>query len=270
MKIKLNNGIEMPILGLGVFKATEEGEVEKAISSALSLGYRLIDTATAYGNEAGVGKAIKENNIAREEIFVTTKVWNDAQRNDDVMGAFESSLEALGMDYVDLYLIHWPVKECFNNTWKVLERIYASGRAKAIGVCNFLPHHLDSLLETADIVPAVNQFESHPLLDQTEVIKYCKEKGIIPQAHTPLMRGDLKDINLFKEIGAKYGKTPAQVVLRWNIQNGLSVIPKSVTPSRIKENTEIFDFELTSDDMTQISSLACDKRYCSHPDKFTF
>ncbi len=270
MKIKLNNGLDMPILGLGVFKATQEGEVEKAISSALSCGYRLIDTATAYGNEAGVGKAIKESDISREEIFITTKLWNDAQRNDDVMGAFERSLEKLEMDYVDLYLIHWPVKESFHKSWKVLERIYESGRAKAIGVSNFLPHHLDSLLETTGIVPAVNQFECHPLYNQVELIKYCKEKGITPQAHTPLLRGELTDSSILQEIGDKYGKTPAQVVLRWNIQNGLSVIPKSVTPSRIQENIDVFDFELAEVDMANISSITGTKRFCSDPDNFNF
>lgn len=270
MNITLNNGIKMPMLGLGVFKATEKGEVESSISTALSLGYRLIDTATAYGNEAGVGRAIKESNIPREDIFITTKVWNDDQRNGTVMEAFEKSLEQLDMEYVDLYLIHWPVKECYKETWKVLEQIYASGRAKAIGVCNFLPHHFDDLLQSADIVPAINQFECHPYLDQTEIINYCKERGIVPQAYAPIMRGDITNIDILKEIGLKHGKTPAQVVLRWDIQNGVTVIPKSVKPHRIQENSEIFDFELTEDEMKQISSLACDKRYCPHPDTFTF
>lgn len=270
MKIKLNNGIEMPMIGLGVFKTVDEAELHRSISSALACGYRLIDTATAYGNEAGVGKVIKESGVPRNELFITTKIWNDAQRDNDIMGAFERSLELLQMDYIDLYLIHWPVKESFVNTWKGLEMINSSGRAKAIGVCNFFPHHLDSLLETADIVPAINQFECHPLLEQTETINFCKERGIIPQAHTPLMRGEVNEIALLNELGVKYGKTPAQITLRWNIQNGVAVIPKSVTPSRIKQNLELFDFELNEDEMKMISSLACDKRYCSHPDTFTF
>lgn len=260
----------MPILGLGVFKVTKEGEAEQAISAALSCGYRLIDTAAAYGNEVSVGRAIKESNVPRKEIFVTTKLWNDDQRNDDAMGGFERSLEKLDMDYVDLYLIHWPVKESFHKSWKVLEKIYESGRAKAIGVSNFLPHHLDSLLETTGIIPAVNQFECHPLYNQAELIKYCKEKGITPQAHTPLLRGDLTTTPILTEIGKKYGKTAAQVSLRWNIQNGVAVIPKSVTPSRIKENIDVFDFELSETDMANISSMTGNKRYCSDPDNFNF
>lgn len=270
MKIKFNNGIEMPMLGLGVFKAVGDGEAERAVEYALSCGYRLIDTAAGYGNEDGVGKAIRESGINRDEIFVTTKVWNDAQRNDDVMGAFERSMDKLGLDYVDLYLVHWPVKEHYHKTWKVLEEIYASGRAKSIGVSNFLPHHLDSLLETTGIVPVLNQFECHPLYNQAELIKCCKEKGIVPQAHTPLLRGQLTESPILKAIGEKYGKTPAQVVLRWNLQNGVSAIPKSVTPSRMKENFDIFDFQLTEEDMNQIFTMTGTKRYCSDPDNFDF
>lgn len=270
MYVTLNNGIKMPMLGLGVYKATEEGEAMRAVTYALTHGYRLIDTAAAYQNEEGVGQGIKESGIKREEIFVTTKVWNDAQRNQDVLGAFERSLEKLDLEYVDLYLLHWPVKESFHKSWDVLTKIYESGRAKAIGVSNFLPHHLDSLLAETNIVPAVNQFECHPLFNQGELVKYCKEKGIMPQAHTPLLRGQITESPILKEIGEKYRKTPAQVALRWNLQNGVCVIPKSVHEDRIAENANIFDFELSDEDMNQIFAMNGNKRFCSDPDNFNF
>lgn len=270
MNIRLNNGHTMPMLGLGVFKATQEGEAMRAVTYALTHGYRLIDTAAAYQNEEGVGQGIKESGVPRKEIFVTTKVWNDAQRNNDVLGAFERSLDKLDMEYVDLYLLHWPVKESFHKSWEDLQKIYESGRTKAIGVSNFLPHHLDSLLESTTLIPAVNQFECHPLYNQAELIRYCKEKGIVAQAHTPLLRGALTDSPILKEIGEKYRKTPAQVALRWSLQNGVSAIPKSVTPSRIDENFNIFDFELSDEDMKQIFTMTGTKRYCSDPDNFNF
>lgn len=269
MYIKLNNGLDMPMLGLGVYKA-EEDETKEAVQYALSCGYRLIDTATAYGNEEGVGKGIKESGIPREEIFVTTKVWNDDQRNDDVLGAFERSLDRLDLDYVDMYLIHWPVQEYYHNTWKVLEKIYESGKAKSIGVSNFLPHHLDDLLEQTGIVPALNQFECHPFYNQEELIRYCHDKGIVPQAHTPLLRGELCNLSVLKEVGDQYAKTPAQVILRWDIENGVAAIPKSVTPKRIEENIDIFDFELSALDKEKIIALNGGIRFCSDPDNFTF
>lgn len=260
----------MPMLGLGVFKATQEGEAMRAVTYALTHGYRLIDTAAAYQNEEGVAQGIKESGVPRKELFVTTKVWNDAQRNNDVLGAFERSLEKLDMEYVDLYLIHWPVKESFHKSWEVLTQIYESGRVKAIGVSNFLPHHLDSLLARTSLVPAVNQFECHPLYNQAELIKCCKDKGIVPQAHTPLLRGELTGSDVLKEMGEKYRKTPAQVALRWSLQNGVSAIPKSVTPGRIDENFNVFDFELSEEDMNLIFAMTGNKRYCSDPDNFNF
>jgi len=192
------------------------------------------------------------------------------QRNNDVLGAFERSLHKLDLEYVDLYLLHWPVKESFHKSWEVLEQIYESGRAKAIGVSNFLPHHLDSLLASTNLVPAVNQFECHPLYNQAELIKYCKDKGIVPQAHTPLLRGVLTDSPVLKEIGEKYRKTSAQVALRWSLQNGVSAIPKSVNPGRIDENFNVFDFELTVEDMNVIATLdKAESLFFSHYDPQT-
>ena len=193
-EITLNNGIKMPIFGLGVYKMTEENQVETAIKAAINTGYRLIDTASVYKNEEGVGRGIREVSIPREELFITTKVWNTAQRVGDISGAFSRSLERLQLDYIDLYLIHWPVPGCYTNTWKELEKIYHSGKAKAIGVSNFNIHHLEDLSAISDIVPAVNQFEYHPLLNQQELVDYCREKGIVPQAYSrwfhPVARGN--------------------------------------------------------------------------------
>jgi diketogulonate reductase-like aldo/keto reductase len=268
--IELNTKAKMPMLGLGVYQAVGEGEVEGAIANALEAGYRLIDTAAVYKNEDGVGRAIKQCSIPREEIFVTTKVWNNAQRRGDIVGAFERSLERLDMDYVDLFLVHWPVKECYLDTYKELEKIYATGRAKAIGVSNFLIHHLESLFEVSGVIPAVNQFEFHPLCTQLELVKYCQEKNIAVQAYTPIVRNQLADNQLLGEIAAKYGKEVNQVILRWDIEHGVATIPKSVNPSRIKSNIDIFDFELTKEEILAIDSLDQEYRTAGHPDTFDF
>lgn len=269
-EIILNNNVKMPVLGLGVYKMTEEKQVETAIKAAVSAGYRLIDTASVYKNEDSVGHGIKALSLPREELFITTKVWNTAQRLGDISGAFSRSLERLQLDYIDLYLIHWPVPGCFLNTWKELEKIYHSGRAKAIGVSNFNIHHLKELESVYDIVPAVNQFEYHPLLNQQELVDYCHEKGIVPQAHSPLARGAYLDNPILCKIGEKYGKHATQVGLRWEIQHGVCVIPKSYHEDRIISNGEIFDFELTKEEMDQIDLLNENYRVSSNPDNFDF
>ena len=253
--LTLNTQDKMPMLGLGVYKATGPNEVETAISHALEAGYRMIDTASVYKNEDGVGRAIKSSSIPRSELFITTKVWNTAQRIGNVDGAFERSLERLQLDYVDLYLVHWPVPGCYLDTWRSLEKIYQSGRAKAIGVSNFEIHHLQELFEISGIVPAVNQIEYHPLWNRSELACYCQQHNIAVQAYAPLARGAYSQRDVLIRIGEKYGKTAVQVGLRWMIQKGISVIPKSVHPERIRSNADIFDFELTEIDMKTIDAM---------------
>ncbi len=265
----LSNGVKMPWLGLGVFKVTEEGLAEKTVKAAIDAGYRHIDTAAAYGNEEGVGAGVKNSGVPRDELFITTKVWNADQGYETSLAAFEKSLSKLNMDYVDLLLIHWPVKGKYKETWRALEDIYKSGKARAVGVSNFQIHHLQDLAEGSELVPMVNQVEYHPLLSQVELLAYCRANGIQLTAWSPLMQGHL-DIPLLAEIGNKYGKTPAQVVLRWDLQTGVITIPKSVTPSRIAENADIFDFELSREDMEKLSSLNQNRRFGSDPDNFNF
>ncbi|MBD3377125.1 aldo/keto reductase [candidate division KSB1 bacterium] len=266
----LNNGLEMPWLGLGVFMANEGKEVEQAVNWALDAGYTAIDTAAIYGNEKGVGKAIKESGVARKELFVTTKIWNNDLREQNVLGAFETSLQRLDMDYVDLLLIHWPVAGHFVKAWNVFEEIYDSGRAKAIGVSNFHQHHLETLLEQAEITPAVNQVEFHPYLVQKDLVHFCREKAIQFQAWSPLMKGDFINIDSLKKLAKKVDKTPAQIVLRWHYQHRIITIPKSVHKNRIAENMQVFDFELNDQEMDQIDALNRDKHYGPHPDHFNF
>lgn len=266
----LNNGLEMPWLGFGVFKVPDGEVVEYAIGQALKTGYRSLDTAAFYRNERGVGKAVRESGVPREEIFLTTKVWNDDQRAHRTMAAFEESLEQLGTDYVDLYLIHWPVKGCYKETWKVLEEIYRSGRARAIGVSNFLVHQLEDLLSDAEIVPAVNQVEFHPRLIQPDLLKFCREHGIQLEAWSPLAQGQIIAEPRVQELAAKYQKTPAQIVLRWDLQHEVVTIPKSIHAERIVENTRIFDFELSQEDMASLDALDAGKRVGSDPNNFNF
>lgn len=253
--VKLNTGAEMPLLGLGVYKAAAENEVENAIRCAFESGYRLIDTASAYKNEDGVGRAVKFSALPRNEIFVTTKVWNNAQRMGNIEGAFSRSLERLQLDYVDLYLIHWPVPGCYLDTWSHLEEIYESRRAHAIGVSNFEIHHLEELFKASGIVPAVNQIEFHPLWNQSDLFAYCKERGIAVQAYAPLARGAYLNHELLAEIAATHEKTTAQIGLRWSVQKGISVIPKSTRDDRIIANSQIFDFELSDDEMRAIDGM---------------
>jgi len=268
--VKLSNGVAMPYLGLGVFKTQDGEEVENAVKWALESGYRHIDTAAIYKNERGVGNAMKASGIPRNKLFITTKAWNDNQRNNTVMEGFEESLELLQTDYVDLYLIHWPVKEKFTATWKVMEEIYRSGRARAIGVSNFLQHHLEEILQIAEIKPMVDQVECHPYLVQQSLIDFCQSHDIVYEAWSPIMRGKVNDIPLFIELSEKYKKTPVQLVLRWDLQKGIITIPKSVHQERIKSNSDIFDFELSAEDIRRIDALDINTRFGSHPDNFIF
>ena len=265
-KIILNDGRQMPLLGLGVYKAVGENEVEQAIADAADAGYRLIDTASVYKNEDGVGRGIKALTIPREELFVTTKIWNTAQRIGDVEDTFNRSLERLGLDYVDLYLIHWPVPGCYTDTWKALEKLQTQGRVKSIGVSNFHIHDLEMLKKVSDVVPAVNQVEFHPLFNQPKLLSYCRENNIAVQAYAPLARGAYLHSQLLLEIGRKYQKTTAQIGLRWAVQQGISVIPKSVHKERIRENAEIFDFSLTREEMDAITAMDAHQRTAGIPE----
>ena len=266
----LNNGLKMPWLGFGVFKISDGQEVEKAVSYALEAGYRSIDTAAVYGNERGVGKAIRESGIPREGVFLTTKVWNDDQREKRTMAAFEESLKRLETEYVDLYLVHWPVRGCYQETWQVMEEIYQSGRAKAIGVSNFMVHHLEDILSDSQIVPAVNQIEFHPFLVQPELLKFCQEHEIQVEAWSPLMQGQIVNEPSVQRMAEKYHKTPAQIALRWDLQHKVVTIPKSTHPNRIVENAQIFDFELSQADMNELDALDEGKRVGPDPDNFDF
>jgi diketogulonate reductase-like aldo/keto reductase len=271
--ITLNNDLIIPQVGLGVWQAAEGEEVETAVRSALESGYRLIDTAAIYGNEDGVGKAMKDSGVPREEIFLTTKLWNANHAYDDALKAFDESLAKLDSGYVDLYLIHWPLPMDgkFVEAWKALEKLYADKRVRAIGVSNFKPHHLDELLKEAQVTPAVNQIELHPLLQQKETRAYCDQHGIKVESYSPLMRGGESLENpVLVDLANKHGKSAAQVVLRWHLQSGLIVIPKSVTPHRIRENLNIFDFELSSEDMSAIEGLDSDQRIGADPDTAAF
>jgi methylglyoxal/glyoxal reductase len=266
----LNNGLEMPWLGFGVFQIDDGQKVEQAVLSALEVGYRSIDTATVYKNESGVGKALRESGIPREDIFLTTKVWNSDQRARRTVAAFEESLERLDTEYVDLYLVHWPVKGCYEETWQVMEEIYKNGRAKAIGVSNFQIHHLEDILKDAQVVPAVNQIEYHPFLGQPELLRFCHKNKIQVEAWSPLMQGQIVTIPVVQELAEKYNKTPAQIALRWNLQHEVVTIPKSVRPSRITENARIFDFELSQADMNLLNALDQGKRVGPDPNNFDF
>ena len=259
----------MPWFGLGVYQADEGREVEAAVKAAIETGYRSIDTAAAYGNERGVGKAIKESGIPREELFITTKLWNANQGYDSTLSAFEESRKRLGLEQIDLYLIHWPVKGKYKETWRALEKLYIEGLVRSIGVSNFQVHHLEDVMSSGTIVPMVNQIELHPLLSQEKLRSFCKAHKIQVEAWSPLMQGHL-NIQTIIDIGEKYGKTPAQVVLRWDLQNGVVTIPKSVRRNRIVENADIFDFKLTDEDIGIINRLNKNSRLGPDPDNFNF
>lgn len=267
--VTLNSGKKMPQLGFGVWQV-EDDEATKAVSKALETGYTSIDTAMIYKNEKGVGKALKETSVPREDLFITTKVWNADQGYENTLRAFDESLERLGLDYVDLYLIHWPTPEFDNyiDTYKAMEKLHKDGRVKSIGVCNFEVEHLERLLAECDIPPVLNQVECHPYLAQNELKEFCAKHDIFVEAWSPLDQGGevLKDETIQKIADAK-GKSPAQVVLRWHLQNDTIVIPKSVTPSRIEENFDVFDFELTEAEMNEIDGLNKDRRKGAHPNE---
>ncbi|MED1532152.1 aldo/keto reductase [Bacillus altitudinis] len=269
--VTLNNGVEMPWFGLGVFKVEDGNQVVDAVKAAIRNGYRSIDTAAVYKNETGVGKAIKESGVKREELFITSKVWNTDQGYDKALAACDASLNRLGLDYLDLYLIHWPGPnaDTFKETWRALEKLYKDGKVRAIGVSNFYVQHLEELLKDAEVVPAVNQVEFHPKLTLVELRQYSKEKGIQIEAWSPLMQGKLLDHDVLKEIAAQYNKSVAQVILRWDLQSGVVTIPKSINEDRIKQNADIFDFELSQEDMEKINALNNNERVGSNPETMT-
>lgn len=268
----LNNGVKMPWLGLGVWKITKPEEIDFAVKTALEAGYRSIDTAEVYGNEEGVGKAIRESGIPRDEIFITTKLANSEQRKgyDAALRAFEESRKRLGVEYIDLFLIHWPVKDKYVESWKALIKLYNDGLVRAIGVSNFLIHHLEDIISETGVVPAVNQVELHPWLNQSELVEFCQKHKIQVEAYSPLMGGRLGEVTELNDIANKYRKTPAQIVLRWNLQRGIIVIPKSVHRERIFENSQIFDFSLSDEDMELINSLNRNQRFLPDPNNVYF
>lgn len=261
----LNNKTRIPVLGLGTYRIENE-EAEELILEALDLGYRHIDTATIYKNEEGIGRALAKTNIPREDIFITSKLWNDDQGYESALKAFDLSLEKLGVDYLDLYLIHWP-EDLNKESWRALEEIYKSGRAKAIGVSNFHKHHLEDILSMATVNPMVNQYERHPYFQQNELYQVGFDLGLVMEAWSPIAKGEVLDDKVLKKIADKYNKSIVQVVLRWQIQSGYIVFPKSEKPSRLKENFDIFDFELSEEDMQTIKDLdSKDGRIGSNPD----
>lgn len=252
--IKLNNSILMPLLGIGVYRMSPGKETYQAVKTALEIGYRLVDTASIYGNEEDVGKAVQDSGIRRKEVFITTKLWNDDHGYDAAMRAFDASLKRLGLDYIDLYLIHFPVPNLRQESWRALEKILESGRARAIGVSNYTVRHLRELLDRSHIVPAVNQVEFSPFLYQHELLKFCRNTGIQLEAYAPLTAGRRLHDPLVTAIAKKHSRTNAQVLLRWAIEHGLVVIPKSAHVDRITENARIFDFELTNGEVIELDS----------------
>lgn len=266
--ITMQNGVEIPIMGFGTFLIEDGKPVISAVRAALEIGYRHIDTARIYNNEKGVGKALKESGIPREELFVTSKLWNTDQGFYSALNAFDATLERLGLDYLDLYLIHWP-KSRNKESWRALTKLYNDRRVKAVGVSNFKVQHIEELINDTGVVPMVNQVELHPRFNQRELREYCERRQIVVEAWGPLMQGKIFSEPLFKELSETYGKTIAQVALRWHYQSGLVTLPKSVNPERIRSNSEIFDFELSNEDMERIAALE-QIRVGPDPDTITF
>ncbi|MEC0092146.1 aldo/keto reductase [Paenibacillus macquariensis] len=270
----LHNGVKMPWFGLGVYKAQDGDEVIQAVKIAIKNGYRSIDTAALYNNEEGVGQAVseamEETGLSREDLFITSKVWNADQGYESTLAAFELTMTKLGLEKLDLYLVHWPVNGKYKDTWRALEQLYKDGRVHAIGVSNFHVHHLQDLMKDAEIKPMVNQVEYHPRLAQLELSTFCKEQDIQLEAWAPLMQGKLLDNATLQEIASKHGKSIAQVILRWDLQNGVVTIPKSTTEHRIIENADVFNFELSAEDMEQINGLNENLRNGPDPDNFNF
>ncbi|MET7853827.1 aldo/keto reductase [Streptomyces avermitilis] len=265
--VTLNSGIQIPQLGFGVFQVPD-AETTAAVTAALEAGYRSIDTAAIYGNETGVGTALADSDLTRDELFVTTKLWNADQGYDATLKAFDASIGKLGLDYIDLYLIHWPTpaRDLYRETWKAIEKLVADGRVRAAGVSNFQPAHLRRLLDGASLVPAVNQIELHPGLQQAELRALHAELGIATEAWSPLAQGAVLEEAALTDIAARHGKSPAQVVLRWHLQLGNIVIPKSVTPARIQQNIDVFDFTLSDEEVTAIAAIDRGLRTGPDPD----
>lgn len=267
---KLSNGVEIPYLGLGTYQSENDKEVINAVRIALDFGYRHIDTASVYANEEGVGKGIIESSVPREKVFVVSKVWNVDQGYESTLKAFEETLDRLKLDYLDLYLIHWPVSGKYKDTWRAFEKLYKEKRIRAIGVSNFMRHHLEDLLTEAEIVPMVNQMEFHPYVVQQDLIDFCSLKGIQYEAWSPFMQGKVFNLDICKELARKYNKTVAQVILRWNLQKGIVTIPKSAKKERIISNADIFDFNISEEDMVYLDSLDRGERIGPDPDNFDF
>lgn len=268
--VQLANGVKMPYFGLGVWQTNEGQEVIDAVTYALDAGYRHIDTAAIYENEEGIGTAVANNKVDRKDIFITSKVWNADQGYDSTLKAFDASLEKLKTDYLDLYLIHWPVKGKYKETWRALEKLYADGRVKAIGVSNFLQHHLEDLFRSANVLPMVDQLEFHPYLVQQPLLDFCRQHHIQYQAWSPLMQGKAFKVPELQQLAEKYGVSVAQLVLRWDLQKGVVTIPKSVQQQRIISNAEVFDFEITQEDVAAIDALDRGERMGPDPDNFNF
>lgn len=272
--VTLNNGAKMPWLGLGVFRAEDNQGLVDAVKGAIKNGYRSIDGAAIYDNEVSMGKGIAEGmkltGILREDLFITSKVWNADLGYESTIEAYETSLKKLGLDYLDLYLIHWPVEGKYKEAWRALEYLYKNGRVKAIGVSNFQVHHLEALLKDSEIKPVINQIEYHPRLTQVKVREFCKQNDIQVEAWSPLMVGQLFDNEVLREIASKHNKSIAQIILRWDIQNDVITIPKSTNEGRIIENSQVFDFELTKEEVEKINSLNQDFRVGPDPDNFDF
>ncbi|MDB2107215.1 aldo/keto reductase [Clostridium paraputrificum] len=274
----LNNNYKMPNIGFGTFRTPSGEETEQSVLNAIKAGYRHIDCAAAYGNEKSVGESIRKSGVAREEIFVTSKLWNDDKGYENTLAAFNRTLEDLQLEYLDLYLIHWPIakaskenwKEANSESWRALEELYNQGKIKAIGVSNFLEHHLEPLFETAKIKPMVNQIEFHPGMLQKEIVEFCKKHNILVEAWAPFSNGQVLNNPVLKEIADKYEKTVAQLTLRWIIQKGIVPLPKSVTPERIKSNLEVFDFEISAQDVERIDRLTDCGGSGLHPDEVDF
>ena len=258
--VKLNNDVRMPILGLGVYQSPPGRVTRNAVNFALRVGYRHVDTARIYGNEADVGEAVRESGVPRGDLFVTTKLWNSDQGYDSTFRACEASLKRLGLDYLDLYLVHFPVPDVRKESWSAMETLLKKGRCRAIGVSNFTIRHLEELIEESHVIPSVNQVEFHPFLYQKELLKYCQKRGIQVEAYSPLARGERLKHPRIISLKTKYSKSPAQLMIRWGIQHGLVVIPKSTREERIRENSQVFDFDISDDDMRSLDSLNEDLR----------
>ena len=269
--LELNNGVKMPVLGLGIYKMTDEGEMKDAVQHALAAGYRSFDTAQMYGNEGMLGNVLEKTDISRENLFLTSKVDTGNMGYEKTRDSFTQSLEDLKADYLDLFLVHWPgqKKQRLLDTWSAMEELYFQGKIRAIGVCNCQIRHLEWILENSRVTPAVNQVERNPLMNDEELFLWCREKGIQMEAWRPLLKGNV-DLPEISELAGKYGKTPAQILLRWEIQSGYIVIPKSVHQERIFENADIFDFELDETDMSQLSSMNTGKHSSHDPESYDF